>query len=351
MPLGLVLVPRSGRGHAAMRVLYVDDSLDSRLLVQSLLDAPDDPEVVFAASAAEAFSRLGVERSDAAPLDIDLVLMDVRMPGVDGLDACRRIRAEARLADIPVIMMTADTDEHTLEAAFAAGAVDYIAKPVRVAELRARVASMLRLKQEMDRRKEREAELEEVARQLAVANTELMRLTFLDGLTGVANRRGFDECIGREWGRGLREHAPVALILVDVDHFKAFNDRYGHLAGDDCLKQVAQALKAAVHRPSDFVARYGGEEFAVVLPGTEGIDAASIAETLRSAVEALAIPHAASITADRVTVSLGIASLVPLVGSAPQLLVDAADRALYAAKHAGRNQSLFPAAAGGMLHS
>ena len=172
------------------------------------------------------------------------------------------------------------------------------------------------------------------------ANRELERLATLDGLTQLANRRLFDEYLEREWNRQRRDRQPLALILGDVDHFKQFNDTYGHQAGDDCLRAVARAMREQAHRPADLTARYGGEEFAVILPNTDTAGALHVANTIRQAVADLLIPHAHSSAADHVTLSLGVACLIPRDDSSPKQLIDAADNALYRAKSAGRNRCI-----------
>jgi diguanylate cyclase (GGDEF)-like protein len=179
--------------------------------------------------------------------------------------------------------------------------------------------------------------VEERTAALERLNQELQRLTATDGLTGVANRRRFDEALDHEWRRGVRSATPLACVMIDIDHFKAFNDRYGHLQGDACLRQIAHALVTTAKRAGDIVARYGGEEFAVVLPGTTAANARLLADQLRTDVAALRIPHDASTTGPHVTISLGVASVVPKQGVAPATLVAAADRALYQAKRSGRN--------------
>ncbi len=173
---------------------------------------------------------------------------------------------------------------------------------------------------------------------LAAANLELQRLSNLDGLTGIANRRLFEEFLGQEWQRAVRQREPLTLIMIDVDHFKFYNDTYGHQAGDDCLRRLADVLKANVKRTTDFVARYGGEEFIVVLPDTGADGAAEVAERLRAAVAALAIPHSASPVSDVVTVSLGTATVLPGPGGSPADIVAMADQAMYRAKQQGRNR-------------
>ncbi|MBE8987172.1 PAS domain S-box protein [Nostoc sp. LEGE 12450] len=174
--------------------------------------------------------------------------------------------------------------------------------------------------------------------QVQAANEELQRLATLDGLTQIANRRRFDQYLENEWHRLKREQMPLSLILFDVDFFKRYNDTYGHLAGDDCLRQLGSALKSVIKRPADLVARYGGEEFAVILPNTEIEGAISLAQTIRQAVYDLIIPHAQSSVCDRVTVSLGVASIVPNSETSPQDLINAADKSLYIAKQQGRDR-------------
>ncbi|MFH2074289.1 MAG: diguanylate cyclase, partial [Pseudomonadota bacterium] len=159
-----------------------------------------------------------------------------------------------------------------------------------------------------------------------------------DGLTGLANRRHFDEYLEREWKRALREKAPLSIIMCDIDFFKSFNDTYGHQSGDDCLQAVARVLEQGLRRPLDVAARYGGEEFVVVVPGTPLPGALAVAESIRSGIEALAIPHASSSAAPVVTISLGVASVVPAPDSAAADIVSAADQALYRAKDEGRNR-------------
>jgi len=193
----------------------------------------------------------------------------------------------------------------------------------------------------MDQRKQREAELIEMAHKLADANQELERLSSIDGLTGLTNRRRFDELFLHEWKRAIRVGSALTAILIDIDHFKKFNDRYGHLAGDDCLRRVALALREAAHRPGDSVARYGGEEFVAVLAETDAAGARTLAEAMRRAVEKLGIEHAASSTAPQVTGSLGVATIIPDETSDQSSLLAAADEALYEAKREGRNRAAF----------
>ena len=178
----------------------------------------------------------------------------------------------------------------------------------------------------------------EFSKQLEEANRQLKRLTLIDGLTGIANRRHFDEFLEKEWHRNMRDNKPVSLIMGDVDFFKNYNDRYGHQAGDDCLKQIAAILNNIAKRPGDLAARYGGEEFAVILSGTDLKQAGALAENTNKKLKETRIPHSDSQAADYVTLSLGVASIIPRHGTKPYDLIKAADKGLYKAKNSGRNQ-------------
>jgi diguanylate cyclase (GGDEF)-like protein len=181
----------------------------------------------------------------------------------------------------------------------------------------------------------------ELYQQLQAANLQLQRLATLDGLTQVANRRRFDEYLDQEWRRLKRDRIPLSLIMCDIDCFKAYNDTYGHQAGDACLIAVANAIATALKRPADLVARYGGEEFAAILPNTTGSGAFKVAQTIRAAVQALKIVHASSLVSEYVTLSLGVACTVPDRDTLPETLLKAADEALYQAKASGRDASVY----------
>lgn len=247
----------------------------------------------------------------------DLVLLDVVMPGMDGFEVCTQLKANPETRNIPVIFVTAHSDAAQETHGLSVGAVDFISKPVNPAVVRARVKTHLTLKFQSD---------------------ILRNLVFLDGLTGVFNRRYFDQQLGVEWARAARNHSPLSLIMVDVDHFKLFNDRYGHQAGDDCLRQVAQTLKSGLRRPSDLVARYGGEEFACILPETGFDDATAMAQEMERMVRAHKIPHAFSQCGGVVTVSLGLATRTVQSGGNAAALVGLADTQLYLAKDGGRGR-------------
>ena len=250
----------------------------------------------------------------------DLVLLDVVMPDMDGFEVCTRLKAEEATRHIPVIFVTAHSDQAQETHGLSLGAVDFIAKPINPAVVRARVKTHLTLKFQSDL---------------------LRRLVFLDGLTGVFNRRYFDQQLGMEWGRSARGNSPLSLILLDVDCFKPYNDRYGHQAGDDCLRALASTLKGALKRPADLVARYGGEEFVCVLPDTPFDDAMAIAQELEQSVRRLQMPHESSTVTKWVTISLGVASRGDgtQAQDGGQALLKLADAQLYEAKQTGRGRA------------
>lgn len=295
-------------------------------------------EVVLAATLDAAYQTLGLAEGVRRPRRMpDVILLNV---GLDagGLEAVGRIKAARRGADIPIIVVTASTDEALLRRAFDAGVADFITIPFSRSELSTRVRSALGPRREMERRREREAELLKVTQALQNANQELERLSLVDQVSGIANRRRFDATLEAEWRRLLRHRRPLAVLMVDIDSFKPYNDTYGHQDGDRCLRLVAEAIQAAVHRPGDLVARYGGDELVAVLPNTTIEGARRVAEAMRAAVEALQIPHRGSPVSPWVTVSVGAAAMVPESQGPVSQLVDAADQALYRAKAAGRNR-------------
>jgi len=267
----------------------------------------------------------------------DLILLDAEMRGMSGYRVLDALKSRPEMVDVPVIFVTAHSEPEFEVSAFEAGAADFIAKPISAPLVLARVGTQLRVKRMTD---------------------QLRRAATIDGLTGVANRRKFDETLEFEWQRARRGCDPMALLLIDIDHFKQYNDRYGHPKGDAALRQVAQALTGAALRTGDLVARCGGEEFAMLLPETSRIGAECVARRVLSAVKALDIVHAASATARHLTVSIGIASYdsscaywvdtsadFRFVGDDRRLpctaadMVLTADKALYAAKRGGRNQA------------
>lgn len=352
------------------RLLVVDDTPDNIDLLRRFLRRFKQFSLLSATSGRAAIEVVQTE-------SVDLILLDVMMPDLDGFATYEALKTLGFQGDIPTIFMSGLSDLTSKLRALESGAVDYITKPFQEEEVYARIQVHLRLlalkrelqaqnqqlqreiterrqaelalAESLDReRQQREvltnqyAALQQTQAELQNANRKLKRLTRLDGLTQVANRRAFDEGLAREWRRLAREQQPIALILCDVDYFKGFNDSYGHQLGDDCLIQVAQTLAQITRRPADLVARYGGEEFALILPDTDESGAIDVAKRLLTAVISLAIPNQASQVSAYVTVSVGLCSTVPPIipTSSPTRhdLVAATDAALYAAKQGGRNR-------------
>jgi diguanylate cyclase (GGDEF)-like protein len=318
----------SSKSAAKGDILIVDDNpINLDLLSGMLLDRGYRVRV-----ATNGRRALSAARS-AVP---DLVMLDINMPEMDGYEVCTQIKEDGGTRDVPVIFISALDNALDKVRAFQTGGADYVTKPFQFEEVLARIEIQLkisRLQREMERKN---AELEQSNLLLERANRMLRALSYLDALTGIANRRHFEESLEQEWRRGTRTRLPLSLLMVDIDRFKALNDACGHQHGDDCLRRVANALGDALKRAGDLAARYGGEEFAVVLPGTDRDGALAIAEDVRARVEALAMAHEQS-PAGVVTVSVGAATVTPAEGRSPSDLVDAADRALYAAKRDGRN--------------
>jgi len=289
-------------------VLIVDDERINRTALAELLK--DECRVVLAKDGASALQRVAEEK-------ISLILLDASMPDMDGYEVLRRLKSSEKTANIGVIFVTGQIEEAHEERGLLLGAVDYIAKPVRPLLVKARVRNHL-----------------ELARQ----REELERLSMQDALTGISNRRAFNQAFVRACGHTVRTGMPLGLAMIDVDYFKSFNDFYGHGAGDDVLRRVAQTLVKAAQRPYDMIARYGGEEFVLMLPS--GIALQTVLGRLCEAVHALGIPHEKSEVSAMLTISCG--GVVAGYDSAkrPEWLLERCDEILYQAKNAGRNRAI-----------
>lgn len=325
-------------------ILVVDDALANvQLLSRMLTDHGYKVRKVLSGQMA----LMGVQT--APP---DLVLLDVNMPEMNGYEVCQQLKANAATHDIPIIFISALDDVTEKVKAFSVGGVDYITKPFQVAEVLARVEHQLTLRdlqrqlrqqnlllqQKILEHERTMQELEQAKVTLQQVNQELQRLTTIDDLTQIANRRHFYEYLTQSWRRLLREQANLSLLLCDVDHFKRYNDACGHQAGDRCLQQVAHTIQQVVQRPSDLVARYGGEEFAIILPDTSAEGALYLAEKMQLQLDQAQIPHPQSLVGEYVTLSIGATSLIPVADQSPDILIAIADQALYAAKEQGRNR-------------
>ena len=277
----------------------------------------------------------------------DIILLDIQMPEMNGYQVCQAFKDDPDLCHIPILFISALGETFDKLKAFEVGGVDYLTKPFQIEEVVARIEAHLTIKKqrqalesEIIKRKQTELELQRINDQLQEANNKLELLSNIDGLTQIANRRRFNDYLLLQWQQHQREQKLLALILVDIDYFKFYNDAYGHQGGDDCLIQVAQAIAKVPQRVVDLVARYGGEEFAVILPNTDIEGALIIAESIKQAIADLASPHQGSQVSDRVTLSLGVASLIPTIEQSLEILIAHADEALYDAKKQGRNRAI-----------
>jgi two-component system, chemotaxis family, response regulator WspR len=319
-------------------VLLVDDQAMVAEAIRRMLADEADIEFHYCQEPGEALSR-------ANEIKPTVILQDLIMPEVDGYTLLKFYRGNPATSGTPVIILSSREDPKDKSHAFEVGASDYLVKLPDKIEMIARIRAYSKTYLLQLQRDEAYLELQKLQEQLTESNrkleennTILQRLSTMDGLTGIPNRRHFDATLQSEWKMGFRQKTPLSVIMIDIDFFKKFNDGYGHQGGDDCLKEVAKALDATISRPGDFIARYGGEEFVVILPRTDAKGAAVIAEQLRANVEAKHIPHAFSSVADHVSISLGIATEQPVTSSTPENLLSKADDALYKAKEAGRNR-------------
>jgi diguanylate cyclase (GGDEF)-like protein len=299
------MVAAAGQGEAT--ILVVDD-VPSNVQVLAEMLRPEF-SVIFALSGAEALRLTASQRPD-------LILLDVMMPDMDGFEVCRQLQMDPVLREIPVIFVTAMNEAVDETRGLEAGAIDYLSKPAHPAIVRQRLRNHLQLKRQRDL---------------------LRRMAFIDGLTGLANRRKFDETLESEWRRAQRRQQPIALLLADIDHFKAYNDHYGHVAGDDCLRAVARAIAEQMKRSGDLAARYGGEEMVCILPNTDLNGARSVAEEIRADLARRGLPHHGSPVAAAVTVSVGVACATPTTEHQHLALLALADQQLYEAKRGGRD--------------
>jgi diguanylate cyclase (GGDEF)-like protein len=291
-------------------ILIIDDNADTIRLLSTMVR--EQGRVLFATSGAAGLELARVQRPQ-------LILLDVEMQGMDGFAVNERIRRDPDLRSCAVIFVTAQSSPEAEIACLDAGAVDFIPKPLNAAVVQARVRTHLRLQAAL-------AALDELANQ--------------DGLTGLYNRRYFDRQLAAEFARHRRHHLPLGIVLVDVDDFKLFNDRYGHQRGDACLEEVAEALRDGARRPGELAARYGGEEFVVLLPNTTPDALARYGDWLCRRIAALGIPHPGASAAPHVTASIGLCARIPAESDTAQAMLHAADMALYRAKRAGRNRSV-----------
>ncbi len=292
------------------KILIVDDSPANIQIINNILK--DDYEIFFGTDGTSGLKK-------AYDINPDLILLDVLMPDMDGYEVLAKLKSDLTTRDIPVIFITAlDSVEQEIKG-LEAGAVDYITKPIVGALLKARVKTHLELKKQ---------------------NDFLKKLTMIDGLTGIANKRRLNEYLEKWYRILLRKQLPLSVFMIDIDYFKLYNDTYGHLAGDDCLKQVAEAIRNSLKRPYDLAARFGGEEFACVIPEASVKDAIVIANRIKESIDDLKLEHKSSPISPFVTISIGGVSKIPDELDKHNEMLQKADEALYKAKQNGRNQIL-----------
>lgn len=289
-------------------ILVVDDMTTTLLLIHDLLK--DTYEVKIAKSGTKALEIL------ESPNDIDLILLDIEMPDINGYDVCKRIKNNETIKNIPIIFITGRTSQEDEEYGLNLGAIDYITKPFNKAIVKLRIKNYLDLK---------------------IKNDMLEKLSMYDGLTNIRNRRFFDETFEKTFNEIKRDKKSLAVLMIDIDFFKPYNDNYGHGQGDETLRKVAKALEKTIKRASDFVARYGGEEFVILLKDINKDGVEAVANNLLNAIRELKITHEFSKIENYVTVSIGVSYYNSSSDVTKLELLLKADETLYNVKNSGRN--------------
>jgi len=273
--------------------------------------------------------------------DIDIVLMDVQMPDINGFEVAQLMRENIRTMNIPIIFITAiNKEERYMFKGYELGAVDYLYKPISNELLRSKVKVFVKLQLQSKIIEAKSNELKIKIEELEKAEKELYRITRTDQLTGVLNRRAIDESLDLIWRRAIRNKSSVTLLMIDIDNFKNYNDTYGHVEGDVCLRKVARMIADTLLRPYDIAARFGGEEFIVLLPETDVIGGKKVAEQIRKNVENMSIENSIEGDSGIVTISIGLAGIVPVSNDEKEMLLQCADEAMYRAKGSGKNRCL-----------
>ena len=301
-----------------MNILIADDTASDRIVLKSYLKQMGHT-ISDVDSGVKVVQFVGENYTD-----LDLIIMDVMMPGIDGHEAARQIRLMEKDEWVPIIFLSGQTEDDDLVAGIDAGGDDYLFKPVNKTILKAKIQAMQRISV--------------LRRNLAESKKKLERLAHQDGLTGAANRRHLDESIEYELFRARRDKLPLSIYMIDVDNFKHFNDAFGHLAGDECLKMIVSVITDSLRRSTDIAGRFGGEEFLCILPNTPQSDAYELAEKIRRSVERTSITNNIAGKPANVTISIGVATIIPDMESTVKDLIAKADSALYKAKFSGRNQ-------------
>jgi len=314
------------------KILIVDDVEANLISLRAILKNPE--LIIYEAESGHKALKILIQE------DIDIVLLDVQMPDINGFEVAELMRDNIKTKDIPIIFITAiNKEESYMFKGYELGAVDYLHKPINSDILRSKVNVFVKLQVQSKIIEARTEELRKKIVLLEKAEKELYKLTRMDQLTGINNRRGFDENVELEWRRAIRNNISLTLLMIDIDYFKNFNDTYGHVEGDECIRKVATSISNSLKRPFDHAARYGGEEFAVLLPETDVIGGEKIAETIRKNIEDLKIENKLEGLSEVVTVSIGVASITPTSESQKDELIEKSDGAMYEAKVNGRNRT------------
>lgn len=318
-----------------MSILIVDDSPPVLRLLQATLSRVGHKDIHCFESGHLALEYLGISPEGPLRPEVDCILLDIVMPGINGIETCRLIKNHPAYHDTPVLMVTIKNEPATLKEAFDAGASDYIIKPAGELELLARVKSSIKLKNEINARKAREQELIDLTQELEQANQMLAEMSITDEVSKVGNRRYFEAGLDREWQRSSREKAPLALIFIDIDQFTEYAEHVGQVKSDECLKLFGQILQVSLRRAGDHLSRYSGSKFAMFLPKTDLNGAESVANSVRQSIQALELKHCPKSTSKFLTVSIGVACVVPSGKMAISNLVLMAEQALTIAKKSG----------------
>jgi len=292
------------------KILIIEDSKLNQEILRRILDK--DYDLIFTQTGTEALEKIPIDHPD-------LVLLDIILPGIDGFEVLTELKKCENTRSIPVIIITGRTNPEEEVKGLKMGAVDYITKPFHEVVVKARVETQ-----------------EKILKQMRI----IEKYGLIDTLTNIPNRRQFDQYLVREWNRTVRDDKPLSILMIDVDHFKIYNDSYGHQQGDVALQKAAETISSSLKRKIDIAARWGGEEFAVLLPNTALEGALLVAETIRKNIETLSIPYIAEETNHNITISIGVAtSSLPQVKNVFDLILQA-DKALYKAKDLGRNRAV-----------
>ncbi len=319
------------RTDTSIHVLLVDDQAIIAEGIRRMLESENDIHLHYCADPSKAIEQ-------AIEVNATVILQDLVMPDIDGMTLVRFYKANVSTKDIPIIVLSSKEDPKIKSEAFSYGASDYLVKLPDQIELIARIRAHAKNYLMQLERDAAFFALREMKKQLEKSNRKLEKLSMLDGLTGIANRRHFDSSFEEEYQRARQTQSPLSLILIDIDYFKLFNDTYGHQPGDDCLKQVASVLENECKKSTDLAARYGGEEFVILLPDTSAENALLVANRIREHINQLQIEHESSDTSNCVTISQGISCLLPNGVISSEELLERADKALYSAKENGRDQ-------------